>query len=405
MMKNKLYIGLAFMLAVLVSCEDEPGDFFEYGKAFTELTFENYEGFSAEFTDVDNVQITVNSSNEAINQVQVFRNLQFIGEDGSQVSDRDLLGTVSLSGGQGTLDVSLDEVFATTGATADNLNELTLDFVAEQNGQTTYRRFDVDVVDPLTIEGPAAGYNDSVATFSYNFLTQNEIVENIEFFTRLRADEEFVSADVIGVNDLTGQGDFLFNLPAERDLPVGSTLTVRSRITTEQGRTFTIDRKVTIEGVPLGEVQSFTLNAADTSGFSLINQTETATVADADIRLMIQEEILGDEELVLTVGESSNSTLVQAPDSLAFEGATFQEIRDVFETAADDNNTMEEIDLGTSPSDAVYIVRLGNVPAGAENDSRRYAIFRVADLLIDDPLEASTATIEYRVKAEEEGEE
>lgn len=63
---------------------------------------------------------------------------------------------------------------------------------------------------------------------------------------------------------------------------------------------------------------------------------------------------------------------------------------------------MDLIDLSTSPSDAVYIVKLGNVPANAAEDSRRYAVMRIADVTIAEPLEESTATIEYRVKAEEE---
>jgi hypothetical protein len=398
MMKNKLYIGLALMLAVLVACEDEPGDYFNYEKAFTEITFENYPGFSADFTSLDNVQVTVNSSNEAVNQMQVFRNLQYRGEDGSVVRDRALVTTVDLSGGQGMINLSLDEVIENSGATAENLNELSLDFVAEQGGQSTFRRFDVNVIEPLTIEGPEAGYNDSVATFSYNFLTQNEIVENIEFFTRLNADEEFVSADIIGVNDLTGQGDFLFNLPAERDLPVGSTVTVRSVITTEQGRTFTIDRDVEITALPFGETQTTTISVGQ--GLNLVDQS-TTTAADADIMLDVQGGITGEERLVLRAGGDTGTEFVRVTGGgPSFLGANFQAVRDEFEAVAAEGQAINLIDLSTSPTNAVYIAKLGQVPAGAENDSRRYAIFRVADLLIDDPLEASTATIEYRVKAE-----
>jgi hypothetical protein len=392
MMKNKLYIGLALMLAFLMACEDEPGDFFDYEKAITEITFENYAGFAADFTSVDNVQVTVNSSNETVDQMQVFRNLQFTGENGNVVLDRALVTTVDLSGGQGTINISLDEVFANTGATAENLNELSLDFVAEQGGQSTFRRFEVNVVDPLTIEGPEAGYNDSVATFSYNFLTFNEIVKDIEFFTRLQEDDEFVSAEIVGVNDLTGQGDFLFTLPAEEDLPVGRPITVRSIITTEQGRTFTIDREVRVEAVPLGEVQEVTLEA-DEEGFSFTRQ-EATTAADADVRLTVRSGVLEAGRLVLEVGENSNTEFVRASEGVAFEEANFQQIRDEFE----EGEAIDEINLATAPTGAVYIVRLGAVPADPAEDSRRYAVMRVAEQDIADPLEDSTVTIEYRVR-------
>lgn len=401
MIKNKLYIGLSFLLAFLMACEDEPGDFFPYEKAITEITFENYAGFSAEFTSVDNIQITVNSSNEAINELQVFVNLAYINEEGDQDSDRALVGTLPLTAGVGTLDVSLDEVFAETGATVDNLNELTLDFVAEQGGESTYRRFDVDVIDPLTIEGPEAGYNDSVATFLFNYITVNELIDNIQFFTRLEGEEDFVAADIIGINDLTGQGDFLFNLPSEEDLPVGSVVTVRSVLTTQQGRVYTIEEDVEIIGFPLGEAQTFTLNAADTSGYSLIDQTDTIP-ADADIRLGVRETIIGDRTLVLRPGDDSGTTFVRVSGDPDFAGATFQDIRDEFEAAAAEGEAMEEIDLSASPTDAVYVAKLGQVPADPEEDLSRYALFRVADLMVEDPLEESTATIEYRVTELEE---
>lgn len=396
MIKNKLYIGLSFMLAFLMACEDEPGDFFNYEKAITEITFENYEGFSADFTSVDNVQVTVNSTNEAVTELQVFRNLEFKNAEGNMVSDRDLVTTVSLTGGQGSLNVSLDEVFANTGATAENLNDLSLDFVADQGGQTTFRRFDVNVVDPLQIEGPEAGYNDSVATFSYNFITVNEVVKNIEFFTRVKGEDEFVSADIVGVNDLTGQGDFLFQLPAEQDLPVGSVVTVRSAITTEQGRTYFVDREIEITPFPLGETQSFTLNAADTSGFSLIDQTDTIP-ADADIRLDVQGGLTGGERLVLRAGGDSGTEFVRVSGEFSFGDATFQDIRDEFEAAAVEGESMDLIDLSTSPTDAVYIAKLGQVSADPKEDINRYVIFRVADMTVEDPLEESTATIEYRL--------
>lgn len=395
MIKHKLLLGLALMFAFLLACEDEPGDYFDYEKAFTQITFENYPGYTASFTSLDNVQLTVNSSNESVNQIQVFRNAYTAG--GSTVADRDLVGTVNVSGGQGTLDLSLEEILAGTGASPESLSNVALDFVAEQDGQTTFKRFQVNVTPPLTFEGPETGFSDSAVVFTYGAATGNETISNIEFFTRT-GDEEFAATpdESVDINGLAGGGEFEFNLPGEQDAPVGSTVTVRSRITTAQGRTFTVDRQVRVSAVPLGEAQEATLTA-DQEGFSFTDQEEVAA-ADADIRLAIQGDLVESDRLVLRVGENSKTEFVRASEELVFEDANFQQIRDEFEAG----ETMNEINLSTAPTGAVYIVRLGGVPDDPSADSRRYAVMRVVDMNIADPLSDSTVTIEYRVKGEGE---
>lgn len=402
MIKNKLYLGLALMLAVLVGCQDEPGDYFEYEKAFTEITFEDYPGFSGTFTSLDDIQITVNSSNENVSQLQVFRNISYTDAEGNAVSDRDLLTTLDVSGGQGTLDVSLEEVFEGTEGTAGNLNELTFDFVAEQNGQSTFKRFDASVIRPLTFEGPETAFSDSTVVFAYEAATMNETISTIEFFTRTDQDEDFsaVADETVTINDLSGEGEFEFTMPSGQDVPPGGSAFVRARITTAQGRTFTVDREVEAEAVPLGETQSATL-AVNDRGFSLIDQVDTVA-ADADVLLDVQGGLFGGERLVLRAGGDSNTEFVRASAEMDFADASFEDLRDEFDAGMAAGETTDLVDLSTAPSDAVYIVRMGNVPAGAAEDSRRYAVMRLVNLTIAEPLEASTATIEYRVKAEEE---
>ena len=417
-MKNTYIL---FLLALagwgIIACEENE-DFFEIEKAPSIITSEGFPAFSGTFSTTDDISIPVTATNAS--EIVVERVVSYTpeGEENPRTIEEVL---TTLSGPEATLNTTPEAILAIPESEgAVTINSTQLDFNVTVDGETTFKTFDVDFINPLTlgyteeIDGedveraaPATSFRDSTFTIYYNLDSSQTPIERLEFFTKINETGTFSTTPVQTV-EVNGQNlpaqSATFTLPGEDEIDADSVYAIQLVATAANGKTATQVVEVQATEIPFTEEGEFFLRPAgyeletdvtDTLNqafdFSQLKVLSVAIISDSPDSVDL---VVTTDELVETLAlETANgTTFVVADDSFSFEGATYEAARDAY--AADTPLTAIS-GLVLLPSDQVFIVQIGGV---ADTSSDRYAVMRIADIDRGFDIDQSEVTIEYRAR-------
>ena len=415
-MKNTYIIILIVLTGWLTSaCEENP-DFFDVEKAPSIITFEGYPAFFGSFATTDDIVIPVTATNAG--EIVVERVVTYTAGDDSRTIEETL---TTLTGPTATLNTTWDAILATPeGVGLGAISNVQLDFNVTVDGQPTYKTFDLDFSNPITLgfteevdgedvdfAAPSTSFRDSTFSVYFNVNTEQTPIEKVDIFTKINESASFGTTPVQtvtgGSTDLDKQ-TVNFTFPGEAAIAPDSSFFVQIVVTTTNGNTATQVVEVEASEIPFTEANFFDLRPAsyelaagvtDTLNqafdFSELEVISTATInrnpALADM-VLVADTVA--QELSLEARGATD--FVVASNSFSFDGATYEVTRDAF---AAGTPVTELNDITSLPDEQVVIVRIGDV---ADTSSERYAIMRIVEVARGFSISQSEVTILYRAR-------
>ena len=417
-MKN-IYILLLLALAGLgiTACEENE-DFFDVEKAPSIITFEGFPGFSGTFATTDDIVIPVTATNAG--EIVVERVLSYTADDEPRTINEVL---TTLSGPEATLETTWDAILATPEEVGlEAISDVSLDFNVTVDGEETFKTFDLEFTNPLTlgfteeIDGedveraaPETSFRDSTFLVYYNVNSSQTPIERVEFFAKVNESGTFSDTPLqtveVGGTDLDEQ-TATFTFPGEDVISADSVYAIQIIATAVNGNTATEVVEIEATEIPFTEEGEFALRPAsyeleegvtdtlsqafDFSELAVLSSTDIASNPEAvDLVATANDDVLSEGLNLEAVGSTD---FVVASESFGFDAATYESTRDAF-LAGTVVTTLE--DVSSLPSDQVVIVRVGDV---ADTSPKQYAVMRVADVVRGFDINQSEATIAYRAR-------
>ncbi len=406
---------LTLATGIIMSCEENP-DFFDVEKAPSIITFEGYPAFSGTFATTDDITIPVTATNAG--EIVVERVVTYtVGGDSKTIEET----LTTLTGPAATLNTTWDAILATPeGVGLGAIDNVQLDFNVTVDGQPTYKTFDLNFTNPITLgftqevdgedvdfAAPATSFRDSTFSVYFNVNTEQTSIEKVDIFTKIN---ESASFGTTPVQTITGGSTDLdkqivnFTFPGEADIAPDSSFFVQIVATTTNGKTATRVVEVEASEIPFTEADFLTLRPAayelaagvtDTLNqavdFSELEVISTATInrnpALADMVLVADTTA---QELSLEARGATD--FVVASSTFSFADATYEATRDAFAAGTPVTGLS---DITSLPDEQVVIVRIGDV---ADTSSERYAIMRIIEVARGFSISQSEVTILYRAR-------
>ena len=364
------------LLAVAAWACEENEDFLAFEQAASEISFEGYPAYTADFSVLDDVVIPVSAP--GADEIQVIREISYSADGATQNINETL---TTLSGPEATLNVPLSQVIANPdNVAAANISSTDLLFQVNVNGQTTYRRFSLDFFNPLTVEAPEETFNDSTITVSYTVDTENAGLGQVEVFLREQADGEFSTTPLETFT--TTEGSLEIAVPVESVTMPGSDIGLQFVVSSTAGASASQTLSIDVLPIPLEDPVAVVLEA---DGNAIDFSEEDTVASGGDLQLItagsqLQLQALGGSDFVL------------AEQDFDFAAATFQDVRDAYAAATAQDLVENLADLATGQ---VLIVNLADVAAGSAD---AYAIVSVGELVRGFDIADSELSLEYRVR-------
>ncbi|NBC82846.1 MAG: hypothetical protein GVY19_05635 [Bacteroidetes bacterium] len=391
---NKLFLMVLASLLLLTSCEkhgEDPG-----AEAPVKLEFDN----DGEWTSIDDIQLTVTV---AVNQELLSElDVEAVSSNGYT----NLLETLSISGGQATLNTTWAELNETAKINASDKSLSGLHFVGTADGVTFRWPFAISQSTPFSLDfkksvngedvefvTPSEVFNDSVFNVYYEVATVNTTITTVEVFSKIGNASDYNSTPdttvTVNANSLNEQ-ELDFTVPDESTIALDTNMFVRFVITAENGLTH--EEELTIQNVAIGldYVSSFGLSVAqdeigyDFSAASALN--DSIVNADPD-KVDILLDVESNATNIAATAESNTELLVS---DQVFGNVTYQSARDEF----DDNG-------GTGVTQIDDIANLANnkailVKIGDQTGSSQYAVMIITAInRIDD----STVSVDFSLRS------
>lgn len=415
-MKNTCIITLIAVAGwFATACEENP-DFFEVEKAPSIITFEGYPAFSGSFATTDDITIPVTATNAG--EIVVERVVDYnVGGDSKTV--KEVLTT--LTGPQATLNTTWDAILATPeGVGLGAIDNVQLDFNVTVGGQSTFKTFDLDFSNPISLgftekvndkdvarAAPTTSFRDSTISVYFNVNTEQTPIEKVDIFTKINESASFGTTPVQtipgGSTDLDKQ-TVTFTFPGEAAIAPDSSFFVQIVATTTNGKTATSVVEVEATEIPFTEEGEFVLRPAtyalktdvtDTLNqafdFSQLKKLSTAiiTASPDSADLVLTADTVANQ---LSLEARGATDFVVASSSFGFGDATYEATRDAFAAGTPVTGLS---DITSLPDGQVVIVRIGDV---ADTFSERYAVMQIADIDRGFDVNQSEVTIAYRAR-------
>lgn len=371
----KFIVALALLAVAGWSCEENE-DFLPFEQAESDITFEDYPDYTADFSLLDEVVIPVSAPGAS--EIQVIREITYSANDATQNINETL---TTLSGPDATLQVPISEVVANPdNVDAGSIGSTDLLFQVTVDGQTTYRRFSLDFYNPLTVEAPEESFNDSTISVSYEVDVMNASISQVEVFLRDTTEGDF--SDMPLETFTTAEDSLEIMIPGEDVVAPGGDIGLQFVVTSADGSTATQTVSIDVLPIPLEDPVTVVLEADGNA----IDFSEQDTVAmGGDLAVMVMGSQLQLQAL-------DGSDFVLADEGFDFEGASFQDVRDAYM-----DGTPQSVvgNLSELPTGQVLIVRLADATAGAADE---YAVVQLGDLVRGFDVEDSELSVQYRVR-------
>ncbi len=371
----KLIIALALLAIVGWSCEENE-DFLPFEQAESDITFEGYPAYGADFSLLDNVVIPVSAPGAS--EIQVIREISYSANDVTQNINETL---TTLSGPDATLQVSIADIVANPdNVEAANVGSTDLLFQVSVNGQTSYRRFSLDFYNPLSVDAPEETFNDSTIRVKYEVDLVNASLSEVEVFFRDTKDGEFSSTPLETFT--TSEDSLDIVVPSEAVVAPGGDIGLRFVATTADGISATQTLSIDALSIPLADPVDLALEA-DGNAIDFSAGDTVATGGDLAVSVVgsqLQLEALGGSDFILV------------EEGFDFAGASFQDVRDAYT-----EGTPQSVvgNLSNVATGQVLIVRLADATAGSADE---YALVQLGELIRGFDVEDSQLSVQYRVR-------
>ncbi len=415
-MKNTYILILSILVGwVITSCEENP-DYLDIEKAPSVITFEGYPAFSGSFATTDDIVIPVTATNAG--EIVVERVLNYTaGGDPRRLEET----LTTLAGPTATLDTSWDAILATPeGVGLGAISSVQLQFNVTVDGQPTYKTFDLDFSNPISLgfteevdgedvdfAAPATSFRDSTFSVYFSVNTEQTAIEKVDIFTKTNSSSVFGTTPVQtitgGSNDLDNQ-TVNFTFPGEAAIAPDSSFFVQIVATTTNGNMATQVVEVEASEIPFSEEGEFVLRPATYVLEADVTDTLNQAVDFSELEVISTATITGNPALAdmvlvadataqeLSLEARGTTDFVVASDAFSFDGATYEVTRDTFAAGTPVTGLS---DITSLPDGQVVIVRIGDV---ADTFSERYALMRIADVDRGFDINQSEVTIEYRAR-------
>ena len=406
---------VAFASWVTTACEENP-DFFDVEKAPSIITFEGFPGFSGSFATTDDIVIPVTATNAG--EIVVERVISYTAGGDPKTIEETL---TTLTGPTATLNTTWDAILANPeGVGLGAIDNVQLDFNVTVDGQPTYKTFNLDFSNPITLgfteevdgedvdfAAPATSFRDSTFSVYFNVNTEQTSIEKVDIFTKIN---ESASFGTTPVQTITGGSTNLdkqtvtLTFPGEAAIAPDSSFFVQIVATTTNGKTATRVVEVEASEIPFTEADFFTLRPAayelaagvtDTLN-QAVDFSEQEVISTATIN---RNPALADMVLVadtvtqeLSLEARGATDFVVASSAFNFTDATYESTRDAFAAGTPVTGLS---DITSLPDEQVVIVRIGDV---ADTFSERYAIMRIVEIARGFSISQSEITILYRAR-------
>ena len=415
-MRNTYKVLLLILTTgITMSCEENP-DFFDVEKAPSIITFEGYPAFSGSFATTDDIVIPVTATNAG--EIVVERVVTYtVGDDSKTIEE----ALTTLTGPTATLNTTWDAILATPeGVGLGAIDNVQLDFNVTVGGESTFKTFDLDFSNPITLgfteevdgedverAAPATSFRDSTFSVYFSVNTEQTPIEKVDIFTKINESASFGTTPVQtitgGSTDLDKQ-TVNFTFPGEDAINADSSFFVQIVATTTNGKTATRVVEVEASEIPFTEEGEFVLRPATYGLAAGVTDTLNQAVDFSELEVITTATInrnpaLADMVLIadtvaqeLSLEARGATDFVVASNAFSFAGATYEAARDAF---AAGTPVTELNDITSLPDGQVVIVRIGDVE---DTFSERYAVMRIADIDRGFDINQSEVTIEYRAR-------
>ncbi|MEM9299521.1 MAG: hypothetical protein AAGA64_14190 [Bacteroidota bacterium] len=400
----KLYKNIFWSLFVALglvfsSCDDEE-DTIPFTEAANDISFPDHADFSASFTSIDDVILDVAVDGPASSL--------------SVTGDGQSFGDVALTNGSGNFTRTLADLgYPWT----DPANSLELSFAAT----SSRRLFDISISNPISMDFTVGSGDDAVdfnTSTSVNLdssyfiyfeaAPENAIIDNYELFIKIGEESDYPDDPAINVNVNSNEIE-----EASAALVADSAIydlsdTIYYRLVVNSGAlAASTTGTVLVNEVELTETGTVTLlspnypvssSQADSLN-NAFNLSELKVMADsvlvdspdsADIKLEVMSG-----NLTLMAGAGSNTEYVIAGSTFSFSGATYESVRDAFNSgmAVSSIDEIELLDTSTT-----ILVRIGNIPNASypSSDNKRYAAIQIANIVKEQNGVKSEITFDYK---------
>jgi len=373
--QHKFVVALGLMALIGWGCEENE-DFLPFEQAESNITFEGYPAYTADFSLLDEVVIPVSAPGAS--EIQVVRDISYSANDATQSINETL---TTLSGPDATLQVPISSIVANPdNVGAAGIGSTDLLFQVDVNGQSSFRRFSLDFYNPLTVVVPEESFNDSTISVSYEVDLVNASLSQVEVFLRESTDGAFSTTPLQTFTTADGELDIV--IPAEVAVAPGGDVGLQFVVTSAAGMTTSQTVSVDVLPITLNDPMALVLEA-DGNAFDF-SEEDTVSM-DGDISIAVASDMLQ----LTTMG---GTDFVLAEEGFDFATATFQTARDAYMAGTPQTSIA---DLTQVPTGQVMVLKLSDAEAGSAGE---YAVVQLGELVRGFDIEDSQLSLQYRVR-------